>query len=338
MKNYDVSALQELINTPQKIVITTHRKPDGDALGSSLGLAHYLKSKNHDVSVIVPSTYPPNLNWLPGNDDVIIYSAGKKEEITELFNQASLAFCLDCSALSLLLDVGDIFEQSSATKILIDHHLNPHDYTDHKFWDTDAAATAQIIYQLIVAMGDRDQITPAIADCLYTGLMTDTGRFKHPNTTIEVFKTATDLCELGADNAQVSGNVYDFNTVEGLKFKGFMFSERLVILEEFHTAYFYVSPKDFAQFNANSNDTEDLVNEALSIKNITLAAQITDLGSKVKLSFRSKGDFSVRDFASNHFNGGGHHNASGGNSQDDLETVRAKFESLLPQYKKALTP
>lgn len=337
MTTHDVAALKQLLQEPKKIVITTHRKPDGDALGSSLGLANYLRGRNHDVSVIVPSTYPPNLHWMKGNDDVIIYSKGKKDQITALFNEADLAFCLDCSALHMLLDIGEIFEQSPATKILIDHHLNPHDYTDHVFWDTTAAATAQIIYQLIIAMGDRDSITPDIADCLYAGLMTDTGRFKHPNTTVDVFKTATDLCELGANNAQISRNIYDNNSVQGLQFLGFMLSERLVVLEEFKTAYFYVSPKDFAQFNANSNDTEDLVNYALSLEEVNFAVQMTDLGSKIKFSFRSKGNFSVSNFAAKHFNGGGHKNASGGSSTENLETVRQQFEDLLPLYKEALT-
>lgn len=337
MTTYDVSALKALLETPKKIAITTHRKPDGDALGSSLGLANYLKDKGHDVTVVVPTNYPENLNWLPGNDDVIIYNKSNLGKITSLFETADLAFCLDLSVAKQLPDIYPFFESSSAIKVLIDHHNGPEIKTDHTFWNTSAAATAQIVYDVIVTMGDRDAITPDIANCLYTGIMTDTGRFKHPNTTVDVFNTVANLCELGADNAFVSQKIYDNTSVNSLQFLGFVLSQRLIILEEYNTAYFHISPKDFAQFGTNSNDTEDLVNYALSIKGIRFAVQMTDLGSKVKFSFRSRGAFSVSDFATKHFDGGGHTNASGGSSYASLEETRKEFEALLPLYKDALT-
>ena len=337
MKTHDVSALKALLKTPKKIVITTHRKPDGDAMGSSLGLSNYLQSKGHDVNVVVPTNYPDNLNWMAGNDEVIIYNKANLETITAVYTEADIAFCLDLSVAKQLPDIYPFFENSMAVKVLIDHHQGPEITADHTFWDTSSAATAQIVYQIIDAMGDRNAISPDAANCLYAGLMTDTGRFKHPNTTVDVFNTAASLCALGADNAMVSQNIYDNTSVNGLQFLGFVLSQRLVILEEYNTAYFYISPKDFAEYGTNSNDTEDLVNYALSIKGIRFAVQITDLGSKVKFSFRSRGAFSVSDFATKHFDGGGHTNASGGSSYVSLEETRKEFEALLPLYKEQLT-
>ncbi len=337
MNEHDVTALKTLLKEPRKIVITTHRKPDGDAMGSSLGLAHYLRNIGHNVTVVVPTTYPHNLHWLPGNDDVITYGKNKEEALETIFHTADIAFCLDLSVPQQMPNIYPLFEQSSAVKVLVDHHQGPEIQTDLTFWDTSAAATAQIIFQLIMTMDGIDGFTPDIANCLYAGLMTDTGRFKHPNTTIDVFKTATALIEAGANNVLVSRNIYDNNTVNGLQFLGFVLSQRLVIIKEYNTAYFYISPKDFADYKTTINDTEDLVNYALSLGDIQFAVQMTDLGSKIKLSFRSKGAFSVSRFAAKHYDGGGHHNASGGSSLKSLEETRAEFEALLPQYKEALT-
>ncbi len=337
MTQYDITALKSLLDKPQKIVITTHTKPDGDAMGSSLGLYHYLKLKGHAVSVITPNAYPENLHWLPGHDDVLILKKSTRPIIEEKFSQSDLLFCLDLSVAKQLPDIFELFDKSTAVKIIIDHHIGPEMTADHIFWNTDAAATAQIIYDLIVSMGDEDLINQDIAHCLYTGIHTDTGRFKHPNTNGEVLKIAAELCEKGADPAIISQHISGNKSFKSVQFLGFLLSERLVVLKEFNTAYIYISPKDFATYKTNSDDVKNIVNYALSIKNIRFAVQMIDLGNKVKFSFRSRGDFSVRDFAVKHYDGGGHHNASGGSVADDLTKAREDFEKLLPIYKEDLT-
>jgi len=334
----NLEGFKTLIETPKKVVITTHHKPDADALGSSLGLAGYLKKKGHTVQVITPTDYAKFLSWMKGNDEVIVYNNGNEERSAKFVNEAELIFCLDFSSLKRINELGEVVRQSSAVKVLIDHHLEPEDFADFMHWSTDAAATAELIYDLIGQIGELSLIDKDIAEALYAGIMTDTGSFKHPNTTENVFKVCSELIGIGADTSKVAKLIYDNNSVNRVKFLGYALNEKLKIIPEYHTAYFAISAEELKKFDSKTGDTEGLVNYALSIEGIKFAAVIIDRTEAVKMSFRSIGDFSVNEFARAHFEGGGHKNAAGGISHESLEETVNEFETLLEEYKSELKP
>lgn len=335
---HKLNEFKELISSPKNIVITTHHKPDADALGSSLGLAGYLKKLDHQVTVITPTDYPGFLGWMKGNEDVIVYEDNNKKLSGKLFENADIIFCVDFPCLSRINEVGDLVRKSKAIKVLIDHHLDPEHFADFEYWTIKAAATAEIIYDLLTKIGGRKLIDPDIADSLYAGIMTDTGSFRHPNTTKKVHLIVSDLIDLGANTAKVAKLVYDNNSLNRLKFIGFALSEKLVVLEEYKAAYFAISAEELKRFESQTGDTEGLVNFALSLENIVMAAVIIERNDAVKISFRSIGDFPVNEFARNNFEGGGHKNAAGGKSNLSLSETVKKFEELLPNYKQQLNP
>ncbi len=332
----DLQALKQALSTPKKVVITTHPKPDADALGSSLGMAGYLKKKGHSVTVVTPTDYPGFLHWMSGNTDVLVFNEGNEEKASGLVADAELIFCLDFSVLSRIYELGELIRKAPADKVLIDHHLEPEDFARYSFWSTAAASTAELVYQLIVDLGDRHLIDKNIAEALYAGIMTDTGSFKHPSTTELTHKVVADLISLGADVHRVSKLIYDNNSLEKLRFLGFALSEKLQYLPELHTAYMVISAEELDKFKSRTGDTEGLVNFALSIEGVVLAALFVERPEAVKISFRSIGDFSVSQFAKDHFEGGGHKNAAGGKSDMSLEETADKFLHLLPQYKDQL--
>src|SRR5687768_14097388 len=217
---------KEYISNPKKMVILTHFKPDADALGSSLGLAKYLKKKGHTVKVITPSDYPDFISWMPGNKEVLIFQKDKPEKAGQLIQEADMVFCLDFSSLNRINDLGEMVRCSNAKKVLIDHHLEPERFAEFEQWDGSAASTAELVYELINDLGDENLIDNNMADCLYAGIMTDTGSFRHSNTTYKVFQTASALVRLGANPYQVSKLIYDTNTIERLRLMGFVLSEK----------------------------------------------------------------------------------------------------------------
>ncbi len=312
-----------------------HTKPDADALGSSLGLAGYLIKKGHEVSVIAPTDYPDFLKWMKGNDDVTIYK-GNEELCDKKLGEADIVFCLDFSSLNRIDELGDIISCSSAIKVLIDHHLDPQDFADYRSWSTEAAATAELVYELIKDLNDEDLIDIGMAESLYAGIMTDTGSFRHPSTTSRVFQIAAKLVEIGVDVNNVSRQIYDSNSLDRLRLIGYALSERLVVLPEYRTAYFKLSADDLKKYKYSTGDSEGLVNYGLSIVGVVFAATLIEREDGVKMSFRSVGDFSVNQFARDNFNGGGHRNAAGGKSDESLDEVVDKFEKLLLRYKSEL--
>lgn len=329
--------LRVLLNTPRRVVVLMHHKPDADALGSSLALAAYLKKGKHDVKVIAPSDYPSFLEWMPGNSEVIIHHSSKASVAAKAIAEAELIFCLDFSSLSRINDLGDMVRQSNAKTVLIDHHLEPEKFADFEEWDKTAASTAELVFKLIGELGDESKVDCCIAECLYAGLMTDTGGFRHNNTTHSVFVTAAKLVEKGANPYKISKLIYDNNTLGRLRLMGFVLGRKLQVLDEFNTAYITLSREELKQYNSQTGDTEGLVNYGLSIKDIVLSVLIYERkDGTVKLSFRSIGDFSVNDLAKKHFEGGGHRNASGGQSSLSLEETLKKFLSILPAYRDLL--
>ncbi|MBE8719716.1 DHH family phosphoesterase [Sphingobacterium pedocola] len=327
----------KLLTEPKKIVITTHHKPDGDALGSSLGLYHWLKKNNHDVSVVVSSDFPTFLDWLPGRDVIVSYPESP-EKCRRLLNEAAIIFCLDYSALSRTSVLEEYIRAASGQKWMIDHHLDPEDFAQLTYWDSNAAATAQLIYTFIAdILGGKEFIDANIATCLYAGIMTDTGSFRFRSTTSAVHHIIANLIEAGARNWEIHEQIYNSSTERRLKFLGYCLLNCLEVIPEYNTALFSISKDDLAQFEISTGDTEGLVNYALSVKGIRLAALIVDRTELIKLSLRSIGDIPCNEICKKYFHGGGHLNASGGSSSEDLTTVVNTFKSILPEYKELLT-
>ncbi len=328
----NLEGFRGLIKSPKKIVITTHSNPDADALGSSLALYHFLKTKGHDVKVISPNDYPEFLYWMPGHEEVLVFDGPDKKKCRDLVAEAQVIFCLDFNGLNRIKLMEDPVRVAKASKVLIDHHLDPEEFADFSMWDTSAAATAELIFDLIEKLEETASITADIADLIYAGIMTDTGSFKHPSTTAKVHRTVAKLIDLGADVNRVNRNIYDTNSIDRLRFMGYAFLKKLVVREDLGIAYFVISKEDFKDFNLKSGDTEGLVNYALSLNGIIMATIIIEREDEVKLSFRSVGDYAVNTFANKNFQGGGHKNASGGASKDTLAQTVSKFETLIETY------
>jgi phosphoesterase RecJ-like protein len=332
----DKASLVELLAQPLKIVITTHHKPDGDAMGSSLGLYNYLIQQGHHAKVITPTDYPDYFNWMPGNDEVIIYTE-KENDSAKLISEAEVIFCLDFNTLSRINAMGELVGKSSAKKIMIDHHLEPQDFDDYRYWDINACATAQLVYSFIVEVLDNKKlVNKDVATCLYTGIMTDSASFRLPNTTPAVHRIAADLIEAGAVNWRINDLVYNTAPENRLRFLGFCLYKRLEVLYEYNTAIITASKQDLEKYDIKTGETEGIVNYALSIAGIRLAAFIVERTDQIKLSLRSTGDVPANDICKRYFNGGGHYNAAGGQSTDTLEHVVNQFKTILPGYKKLL--
>ncbi len=332
----ELASLKNLLTQPQHIVITTHHKPDGDAMGSSLGLYNYLIQQGHHVQVIAPTDYPDFLSWMPGNEEVIIYTE-HTDESAKLIAAADLIFCLDFNNLSRINDMGELVRQSNAYKVMIDHHLEPEDFDDFRHWDINACATAQLVYDFIANLLEHKELINAdVATCLYTGIMTDSASFRLPNTTSAVHRVVADLIDAGGVNWRIHELVYNSANENRLRFLGHCLTNCLEILPEFNTAIIVVGKQDIEKYSVNTGDTEGIVNYALSIASIRLAAFIVEREDKVKLSLRSKGDFPANDICKKYFSGGGHRNAAGGQSTDSLVDVVKQFKLILPEYKKLL--
>ncbi len=334
-----LDSFKKELSSPKKIFITTHVKPDADALGSSLGLANYLLKKGHSVTVVTPTDYPSFLTWMKGNESVLDFSNPEHKDLaTNRLQDADLIFCLDFSVLGRVNELGEMIRKSDAFVVNIDHHQDPEDFANFRYWSTKAAATCELIYELIVELGDKNEIDKDIADCLYAGIMTDTGGFRHPNTTKNVHLVVAELIEKGADPSQISNWIYDSNSVNRLKFIGFAITRRLVVREELHTAYFVISKKDLKKYQSQTGDTEGLVNYALSLDGIKVAALFSEREDGIKISFRSSSDVAINKFAASHFNGGGHKNAAGGKSDASLKETVDLFESLIEKCQDELFP
>lgn len=337
----DIEAIGAAINplpggSAQTVLITTHQNPDADAMGSSLGLAGYLRKKGHRVTVVTPTDYGLNLHWMPGNDDVIAFDEKVRVRVNQLFDEADLIFCLDFSALDRIRELAPMVRQSRARKIMIDHHLEPESFADLMLWDPTAAATAELVYRLIVQLGDRDLVDVPIAECLYAGLMTDTGSFRHANTTGDVHRMAADLLDLKIDVSTIHRRIFDNVTLDKFRLLGYVLNEKLKVVPEYKFAYITLTDAELKQYRSKTGDTEGMVNYALAVEGVVMACILIDRVDEIRLSFRSVGDFSVRELASTHFNGGGHRNAAGGRSKLSLAETEQKLLRLLPQYQQQL--
>ncbi|BDC99842.1 DHH family phosphoesterase [Persicobacter psychrovividus] len=332
----NLEGFKSFISTPKKGVILPHSKPDGDALGSCLAWYHFLRKTGHEVTIISPTDYPAFLKWMKGQEEVLVYE-GNEAEAEKLVQDAEVVYCLDFNSLKRIGGLGALVEKSAAMKVMIDHHREPDDFADFPFSDTTYAATCEMIYDLIIELDGREFVDADMAEELYAGIMTDTGGFKHSNTTRKTHMITADLIALGADTAKIGKYIYDANSLDRLRFLGFALSQRLQVLPEYRTAFFSLTQEDLKRFNEQTGDTEGFVNYALSMREIVFAAMIIHRKDGIKMSFRSKGTFDASAFAKDNFSGGGHKNAAGGISDmEDMESTVEKFTSLLPAYKEQL--
>ena len=336
MTKKDILELQSLLAQPKPIVIVSHKNPDGDAIGSSLALADYLRQKKHDVSVIMPNDFPDFLKWLPGSDTVLFYDKDK-EACDKIIASAALIFTLDFNALSRVDTMASVIQKCDAIVVMIDHHQAPDTYATYMYSDSSICATAQMVYHFLEMMQDTAMITKEIAENLYTGIMTDTGSFRFSSTTSVTHRVVAELIDKGVDNAKIHQAVFDTNSPERMQLLG-MALQNLKILPEYKTAYITLSQEELDNHKHKKGDTEGFVNYALSVKNVVFAIIFIEHKEEgiIKMSLRSIGDFSVNEFARKHFNGGGHTNAAGGRSNRSLVDTVSYFIRTLQVYKNEL--
>ncbi|MEI6765824.1 MAG: bifunctional oligoribonuclease/PAP phosphatase NrnA [Bacteroidota bacterium] len=337
MEPTDFSRLSELLKMPCRIAVVTHSNPDGDAIGSSLAMTHYLKHKGHDARTVVPDDFPEFLKWMPAAGDILIFDNDVKNAERFLLD-ADLVFCLDFNAPDRVQAMTKTLEQAKGIKILIDHHLDVVHFCDFELSNAATSSTSELVYDFIVNMGDENLLDKNIAEALFVGIVTDTGSFSYACNYEHTFSVVANLMRLGIDAEHIHRLVYDTWSESRIKLLGFCLNEKLTVISNYSTSYIVLSKADLERFNHKIGDTEGVVNYALSIKNVKLAALITERDDFVKISFRSKGTFNVNDFARLHFNGGGHKNASGANVYLPLGEAVKKFVSLLASYSKELMP
>jgi bifunctional oligoribonuclease and PAP phosphatase NrnA len=323
--------LLKLIGEKSDVLITTHYNPDGDAIGSSLALFHFLKSRGINVKVLVPNELPSFLLWMPGADQAVIYNENP-ETGNELIAEADLIFCMDYNAIHRVKLFADQLKNTDASKVLIDHHIQPDNEFDLTFSDTSVSSTSELLFHIIDNTGNQNLITREMAECLFVGIMTDTGSFSYACNRAETFDIASKLIKTGIDVERIHRMVYDTYSESRMRLLGHCLKSNMKVLPQFATAYIWLSKEDLDEYNYQQGDTEGVVNYALSIQNVAVAALFTERDNRIRVSLRSKGEFSVNEFARAHFNGGGHRNAAGGDVFMTMTETLKWFESLLPEY------
>lgn len=317
-----------LLQTPKKIFITTHHKPDGDAAGSMLGLFLYLRKKGHSVTAVAPSELPEFLMWMPGVEHLLNYEA-ESALCDKALKESELIFCCDFNDFNRTKLLAPGLEEASQPKILIDHHLHPKPVWDYGMSVPEKSSTCEMVYDFINLCCDNELIDLDIAACLYTGLLTDTGSFRFPSTSASSHHMAADLKSKGLEHSYIHERINDSWTLKRMKFVGYILLEKMEILPNLNTGIIALSRQDLKNFDISPGDTEGLVNLPLSINNIRFSVLITEKADEVRLSLRSKGGFDVSDFARKYFNGGGHFNAAGGKSNLSFSETVAQFKEIL---------
>lgn len=326
--------LRQLVQYPQNTAIFSHRNPDGDAIGSALAMQHYLEQHGHTVHVLFPSEYPYEFDFLSKSEDILIWDI-HTEECKHVLDKKNLFIFLDFNAYSRIDKMGEYVRDLPGKRILIDHHLFPDPIADFEFSEPEASSTCELVYRFITGMGDQQKINPTVGKCLYTGIVTDTGSFRHA-TNSQVFRIVADLIDRGLDDTAVQDRIFNSQKVKNLRLLGHCLANRMEYLPEFRTAFIWLSRRDYEEFEIQRGDTEGIVNYLLTIRDVKLAAFIHNQPTIVKLSLRSKGDLDVQEICRTHFNGGGHKNAAGAHSHASLKATIQKFKDLLPQYQAAL--
>ena len=333
MKIQDIKAIQLLLATTKKIAIIPHRGPDGDAMGSTLGLYHFLLKNNHQPTVIAPNDFPDFLAWLPGSETVKIFEKDT-ENCTKILEEAELIFTLDFNAFHRTGEMEHTLAKLTAPFIMIDHHQKPDDYATYMYSDTSFGSTCEMVYNFISFLGKKEDLDKTIATCIYTGILTDSGSFRFPGTTGNTHRIIAELIDLGVENTQIPVLLFDNSSYSRLQLLGRAL-QNMKVLEEHKTSYTTLTQAELDSFDYVKGDTEGIVNYGLSIKGIVFTAIFIENKDEkiIKISFRSQGGFDVNQFARDHFNGGGHSNAAGGRSEVSMEETVKKFEDLVNKLK-----
>jgi len=329
MNIQDIQAIELLLSTPKKIAIIPHRNPDGDAMGSTLALYHFLLKNNHFPTVISPNVFPDFLAWMPGSENVKIYE-NNKEVCTKILEEAELIFTLDFNALHRVGEMEQVLKKLTAPFIMIDHHQSPDDYATYTYSDVAYGSTCEMVYNFIVFLDKKQDLDKTIATCIYTGILTDSGSFRFPKTTGTTHRIIADLIDLGVENSLIPTLLFDNSSYNRLQLLGRAL-QNMKVMEDHKTSYSSLTQEELNSFNYVKGDTEGIVNYGLSIKGIVFTAIFIENKDEgiIKISFRSQGNFDVNQFAREHFNGGGHINAAGGKSEVSMEETLHKFESLV---------
>lgn len=326
-----IQQAKKLVEKHDKIVIVTHVSPDGDAIGSSLGLFHYLQVCDKDVSLVIPDNYPQFLGWMTGSKDIIDYSK-YKEEADRLIGQAELIFCLDFNDLKRLGEMEAAVVNSKAAKVMIDHHPHPADFCNVTISYPQICSTGELIFRFICRMGQFGKINLPCAEAIFVAMMTDTGAFTYNSESPEIYIIVAELIKLGVKKDTIYQKVFHTNTISRMKLMGYAMSEKLNIYPQFQVATIALTLDELKRFESTKGDTEGLVNMPLSIAGIRCSVFFRQESERIKLSFRSKGDLAVNRIAGDYFSGGGHKNAAGGEFYGTMEEAIALLEKVMPHY------
>ena len=332
----ELEQLQSILSEPVKALVIPHMNPDGDALGSCLGWMHYLNKKGHKAEVIAPNAFPEFYSWMPGVENILLHSTDT-ELVTQKMAAYDVIFCLDYNDLRRIGDFKDVVEKHSGKFVMIDHHQQPTDFADVMFSDPKKSSTSEMVYDVICGLGDQQFIDKTIGECLYTGILTDTGSFRFGSTTKETHEAAAYLLSVGVSPDVIHTRVYDNNTLDRMHLMGYVLAEKLNQVEGLWASYISISEEEQQRFNFQKGDSEGFVNFGLSIKGMKCTGFFRESEGFIKVSLRSKGDFDVNQIARQYFNGGGHRNAAGGKLEMSLDEAVAHFKSVMQQYSEELT-
>lgn len=325
------------LDKPRNIVITTHQKPDADAMGSSLGLYNFLVQFGHNITVISPTNWANWVNWMPGAKKVVVDYEMYKDKADAILDKADWLFCLDFNHFVRTKSMAPKLLSLKCTKILIDHHEEPDAANfDYGISDPGRSSTCELIYDFIMASGYKDKITSEVAECIYAGVVADTGSFRFPNVSANVHRLVADLKDKGLLHTPVHEALYDNFLENRLRFIGNVLLNRMDIFYEYNTALIAIPKSDLQKFDIKTGDTEGLVNYPMTIQGIKLVALVIDRDEERKWSFRSKGGFDCNTFARKYFEGGGHYNAAGGRSSESLQDTVKTFKQVMKENESLL--
>jgi bifunctional oligoribonuclease and PAP phosphatase NrnA len=332
----NIDLFGEWLKETEKIVIVTHVSPDGDAMGSSLGLYHFLISQNKTVNIIVPNAFPEFLKWMPGAKNITLYDQ-QKENADKLIADADMICCLDFNGLKRIEEVGNAVKEAKARKVMVDHHPFPDDFCSIVMSHPEISSTSELVFRLITRLGYFDEITKEGAECIYTGMMTDTGSFTYNSNSQEIYFIISQLISKGIDKDDINRNVYNTYSESRLRLMGYVLHSKMKVYPECHAAMMSLTQDELKEFNYVKGDSEGFVNIPLSIKDVKFSVFFREDTDMIKVSLRSVGEFPCNQFASEFFSGGGHLNASGGEFYGTMEQAIEIFEQALEKYKPLLT-
>lgn len=330
-----IEKVGQLLSQPKNIALVSHKNPDGDTISAALAMMHYLRFNGHNVSSLIPNQYPGYYSWLPGCEEFIIFDKDAAL-VREKIETADIIFCLDFNRMNRTGNMTPDLIKATGVKIVIDHHIEPSEEFKYYFTTTDTSSTGELVYEFIEAIGDKKLINKEIALALYTAIMTDTGSFSYNCDHGRTYSIVADLIEKGIVPSLVHKLVYDTFTEDRLRLLGYAISERMLVWRDLHTAVIYLDKNDLDKFNYQVGDTEGIVNYPLSMDGVNMSVLLTERDRLIRMSFRSKGEFSVNNLAAAHFDGGGHKNAAGGTSVLSVTETIDKLKEVVRNYQEDL--